>query len=78
MEIEHMSNIFGGGQDAAIAESRAAAEKSQAAARRTEQNANEEGQRNKQRSERGSGGGSRGRDMLVGRLSSMLKPNLGN
>lgn len=65
-----MSGLFGGG---AADE----AKKQAATARRDKQDANEEAGREQQRGERGTGGSSRGRDMLIGNLSSTLKKTLG-
>lgn len=65
-----MSNVFGDGGAGA------AARKSQAQARRQEQRGNEDEQRARQMAERGATAG-RGRNMLVGRLASMLPQKLG-
>jgi len=67
-----MSGIFGGGASKE-------AKKQAAQARREMQTSNEEAGRAQQRAERGSGSGAgtRGRDMLIGNLSTRLKKTLG-
>lgn len=77
-----MSNVFGGGGDGGAAKkARQLQERQAAEARRQTQTANEETQRATQRAERGSGvtgsEGGRGRDMLIGNLSTMLSKTLG-
>lgn len=48
-----------------------------AQSRRAEQQGNEDTMRARQKGERGAGGGGRGRNMLEGRLSGLLKSKLG-
>jgi len=68
-----MSGMFGGKSGA-----QDEAKRQGAAARRQTQTGNEEANRAQQRGERGgSGGGTRGRDMLMGNLSKRLKGTLG-
>lgn len=67
-----MSTIMGDGG------AKKEAKRQAAEARRERQTANEEAGREQQRAERGAGPGStRGRNMLVGQLSSALKQTLG-
>lgn len=69
-----MSSLFGGGAREAQRE----AKKQQGEARAMKQTSNEEAGRAQQLAERGgAGGGSRGRDMLMGALSRRLKDTLG-
>ena len=67
-----MGNMFGG-KTRKRAEARAQRQEEQS--RRMTQSANEESARARQAAERGAGG--RGRNMLVGRLSSVLPNTLG-
>jgi len=77
LELIPMEAMMGGifGDSGAQAEAKAQA----AQARRELQTSNEEANRSQQRAERGgrSGGGTRGRDMLIGNLSYRLKKTLG-
>lgn len=67
-----VKSIFGGDQG------KAEARRQQAEARKDRQDASEDAARQKQTAERGgSGGRTRGRDMLVGNLSNRLKTKLG-
>lgn len=68
-----MSGMFGG--DARKA--RAMASKQAADARRDKQASTTEAAREQQQAERGASRGGRGRDMLMGQLSTQLKGTLG-
>lgn len=65
-----MAGIFGNGN------ARAEAAKQAASARRSQQASNEEAARSQQQAERGGSGG-RGRNMMLGSLTSNLKKTLG-